>query len=377
MAYLQLPLVDDPDQVTARLLDALAARLPGWTPREGQLDVALLEEVGRETADLRRLTVDVADAVFRSLGRSLFGVTPHPGAPATLSVRLTVTGAGVVVPAGFSVVGQTPDGESVAFRTAADVTSAATTVDVTMTADEPTARANGVPPGPLTIVTATVGVLAADALTTSSGGLDPESDPAYLDRLTDTLTTLTRSPILPRDYAALARSVEGVDRAFALDGYDPATDTTGHERLVTVVPVDPRGYPVTTAVADEVARVLDAAREVTFLVRVMAPTHVALTVTFRVVPETGADPAATVEAVRQAVLGYLDPGTWGEGSHVPTTVVRFLDLARVAGSAPGVAYLAELTLNGGTTDVTLAGRAPLPAPADHPTAPTTVTGTAA
>ena len=55
--------------------------------------------------------------------------------------------------------------------------------------------------------------------------------------------------------------------------------------------------------------------------------------------------------------------------------LRRLELARVAGSAPGVAYLAELTIDGAETDLELDGVAALPAALDDPTDPSTITGT--
>jgi uncharacterized phage protein gp47/JayE len=57
----------------------------------------------------------------------------------------------------------------------------------------------------------------------TAGGVDAESDADYLDRLHELLTLLAPRPILPNDFAVLARTVAGVGRATAIDLYNPTT----------------------------------------------------------------------------------------------------------------------------------------------------------
>lgn len=589
-----LPVETDEDAVTDRILDGLATRLPGWVPVEGAPEVALAEEIGRETAatnDRARVGFELAVA---GIGETVHGLPVLLGAQATMSTRLTVSGAGAVVPAGFTVVGVSDDGVEVAFELPAEVTSTGVTVDVTMRARDVGELANGVPVGPLTVVTSTSTVVSADALAASTGGVDPESLTAYLSRLVDYVATLRPGGVRGSDLAVLARNVTGVHRALGVDNHDPglneiqsvavtdatsgtftltfegqttgavaynataatvqaalealsniapgdvmvtggplgtavtveftgalkssnrtqmtatsslvgktaavtidpnatadnevtytavtagaggnairvaytdpaaasaalavsvagnditvalATDAAGaitstalqvrdavnahagasglvtaslpgtttgagvvaavaltnlaggadpvitiattregvaptstNEKMATVFPVDTTGLPVSASTRATVDAELQAVREVNFIIHVADPTYTPVQVTFTAVAETGADPTAVQANVHAALKNHLDPARWGASdgdpaSWAPTNTVRYLDLARVAGSAEGVAYLSALTLNGGTSDVTLPGAAALPAPLTG-NSPSTITGTA-
>jgi hypothetical protein len=77
----------------------------------------------------------------------------------------------------------------------------------------------------------------------TAGGIDAEPDDVYLSRLTDELTLLAPRPILPVDFAIMARDVTGVTRATALDGYDPTATITGRTGTTT------SGSPNVTAIA--------------------------------------------------------------------------------------------------------------------------------
>lgn len=596
MAWTPLPVETDEDAVVARILDALAARLPGWVPVEGAPEVALAEEIGRETAATNARAGAAVELAFAGIGETVFGLASILGAQATMLVDLTVTAAGDVVPAGFIVVGVNPDGVEVAFELPEQVTATGTVVQVLMRARDVGALSNGVPAGPLTVVTSTSTVSAAAAAAPSTGGVDAESLTAYLGRLVDYIATLRPGGVRGGDLAILARNVTGVHRALGVDNYDPgvneiqsvaiadatsgtftvtfeaqttaaighdataatvqtaleglsnidpgdvivtggplgaaavtvefadalkasnrtqmtatsslvgataavtidpnatadnevtytaksagtggnairvaytdpaaasaalavsvvgnditvalATDAAGaitstaldvrdavnahagasalvaaalpgtttgagvvaavaltnltggtdptitittdregvapstnNEKMVTVFPVDAAGLPVSAAVKAAVDAELQAVREVNFIIHVYDPTYTAVQVNFTAVAETGADPVVVQANVHAALRAHLDPARWGAtvedpASWQPTSTVRYLDLARVAGSAEGVAYLSALTLNGGTNDVTLPGAAALPAPLTGDD-PSTITGTVA
>lgn len=85
MPWEPLPLETDPDAVTARILAGLAARMPGWTAYEGAPEVALAEEVGRETALLAARFVEPRRPRRRRDRRHRVRATPdrrHPSDPA-------------------------------------------------------------------------------------------------------------------------------------------------------------------------------------------------------------------------------------------------------------------------------------------------------
>lgn len=381
MAWEPLPVETDEDAVTDRILDALASRLPGWEPVEGAPEVALAEEIGRETAATNARAATAVELAFSGIGETVFGLPTILGSQATMLVDLTVTGVGAVVPAGFTVVGVNPDGVDVAFEVPEQVTSAGAVVQVLMRARDVGALSNGVPAGPLTVVTSTSTVSAAAAVAPSEGGVDAESLTAYLGRLVDYIATLRPGGVRARDLAVLARNVTGVHRALGVDLYDPTIPSTTAERTATVFPIGADGLPVTAGVAAAVDQELQDVREVNFVIHVDEPTYTAVHVNFEAIAETGADPATVQANIHAALAAHLSPASWGSTPGDPTTwtettTVRYLDLARIAGSAEGVAYLTTLTLNGGTADVVLPGPAALPAPLTG-TTPSTITGTAA
>lgn len=372
------PIETDPNAVTDRILDDLQDNLTGWVPVEGAPEVALAEEIGRETSIVGQLAADMLTLSVAALGETGFGFPAYPGVPATLTVEITVTAVGDAIPAGLVVAGLNPAGAEVAFSLADELIATSDPMPATLTCTEVGDIGNAVPVGDLQVITSTLTVASVAATAASTGGADPEIVTAYLDRLVDYLGTLRPGGVRADDLAALARSVPGVHRALGVDLYDPTDDTTDNERTATVFPIDEDGAPVSPAVAAEVQALLEASREVNFVIHVAEPTYTAVEVEYAAVAETGADPVEVASNIESAVVGWL--ASWGATADDETawediSTVRYLELARVAGSASGVAYLSGLTLNGGTADFVLGGVAALPASADDPVNPSTVTGT--
>lgn len=371
MPYESPELSTDPDEVSARILDNLAERLPGWEPVEGAPEVALALEIGRETAATNDRLVEVISLAFAAIGETVFGVAARQATAASLLVRLDVTGPSVVVPAGLTVVGVTATGVEAAYELLEEVTAPATlgttTVDVTMVALEPGAAGNGVPAAEdLAVITATATVTGATTLTASAGGVNDEALADYLDRFADFASTLRPGGVRGTDLALLARSVPGVHRALGLDLYDPANPDTPAERTATVVLVDLNGNPVDVATAAAAQALLELTREVNFVFHLADPTYTAVSVAYSAITELGADKPTVAANITTAVAGYLSPATWGtteldDQAWTGANTVRYLDLARAISTVPGVLSVTSLTLDGDTTDVTLAGVAPLPA----------------
>lgn len=363
----------DPDSVTLRILDGLAARWDDWEPYPGDPVVALAEEIGREIADMNTIAVAAITTAVAGIGETVFGVPAFQAVPAQLLVELTLAAADTIGPE-LVVVGDAGAGEEVAFAPLTTLTLPIGVSQVTMYALEAGDAGNSVPTGALTIATASATVSTAVAVAESTGGVDAETLEAYLDRLTATLATLRFGGVRAVDLATLARSVPGVHRALGVDLYDPGDPLTPAERTVTVFPVDALGEPVSAGVKADLADYLEQLREVNFIIHVEDPTYTAVTIAYTAVADTAAT-VAQVEADIDATLGaYLSPATWGSDPLDPQAwtlldVVRFLEVARVIGSVPGVAYVESLTINGGAVDVPLTGAAPLPAAAP------TITGT--
>jgi hypothetical protein len=365
---------DDPDANAQAILDGLQDRLEDWIPNDGDPLVALGSEVGREHADLATIALASIETAVAGFGETVFGVAVLQATAASQRVELTLSAADTLGP-DFIVVGTTSAGVEVSFALAETTALPIGATEVTMYAITPGEDGNGVPLGPLAIATASATVVSAVAVTApSQGGSDAETMAQYLDRLSNTTATLRFGGVRAEDLAALARGVAGVHRAYGVDLYNPSIPGTPQERSATVFPVDEAGQPVSAGIKANLVNYLEDLREVNFLVYVADPGYQAITVTYTAVGETGTIPAAVQTEINVALAAYLSPATWGSTeldpqAWVSSPSVRYLDIARVIGSVPGVAYVQALTLNGGTADIAL------PSPAGLPAANATITGT--
>ncbi len=367
-------LPDDPDANAIAILNGLQERLPDWVPNDGDPLVALASELGREIADLAVVALASIETAVAGIGETVFGVPALQATAATQRVELTLSAAGSLG-TDFVVVGTTTAGVEVSLTLAGTTALPIGATEVTMYAITPGEDANGIPLGPLAIATATAIVVSAVAVTApSAGGSDAESLAQYLDRLADTLATLRFGGVRAEDLAALARGVAGVHRAFGIDLYNPAAPGVPEERTVTVFPIGEDGLVVSAGIKTNLDNYLQQLREVNFIVHVADPTYTAITVDYDVVAEAGTTPATLETEINVILANYLSPATWGSTEADPQAwvaqpKVRYLDVARVIGSVPGVAYVQALTINGGTVDVTLTGTG-----AVLPAANATITG---
>lgn len=378
MAWDPPEIPDDPDEATERIIDGLVENLPGWEPVEGDPLVILAAELARENTAVNANLVTIIELAFAAIGQTVHGFPPHLGSTATIDVELTVTTAGITLPEGLIVVGTNSDGAEVAFELVEPVVASSTTVAVTMRCTEIGYVGNTVPVGALILQSATPTVIAADATTESAGGVDPETPREYLDRYVDYVATLRPGGVRAADLTALARSVPGVHRAFALDLYDPADPANPAERTVTVFLVDEAGLPVEPGVASAVADILEASREVNFVFHVEDPSFTSVAIVYSVLAEVGADPVVVESAIDAAVLDWLT--SWAstpddESAWLPWDTVRYNQVIQVIGSVDGVTYVESVTINGVAADLALSGVAPLPTSPNADTTPSTVTGT--
>jgi hypothetical protein len=60
---------------------------------------------------------------------------------------------------------------------------------------------------------------------TTSGGVDEESDEAYLNRLVSDIRLMAIAPIVAENYAAIAKNINGVFRSVAINLYNPEVQT--------------------------------------------------------------------------------------------------------------------------------------------------------
>jgi hypothetical protein len=387
VTYERFPIETDPDALAQDAYDLLSAKTGGvWQPADGNLDVWLLEATARMAAEVRDVAADVPDSIFRTFGEQLLGVPPNDPTNAQAVLNLTMRDwSAYVLPAGTTFGVDDLDGQTHAFALAESVTIASATpagtrvVQVVAMALEPGADASGIAPRPgnAYLIDAVSYVVQVDLSEATSGGVDGESDDAYMARLASTLQLLAPRPILPNDFAQMALTIPGVGYAAAVNLYDPGPPVvTTQPRCVTLVLADPSGNPCSAGVKTQVDNLLQGLREVNFKVFEVDPGYVTVNVTYSVGMTPGYTVAGVVADCNAALTAYLSPASFAQASAgevqglwIPQAAVRWFDVGLVLAAVDGVDHVISLQVNGGTTDVTL------PAPASLPK-PGTMTGSA-
>lgn len=244
MSYIDIPVVSDADVLTQQALTAIAEAIPGWIPREGNLEVLLIEQFAAMAAEAATVASDVPASIFEYFG-SLVGITPNPGTQAeietTWSLVSSAPSGGYAIPAG-TIAGFFFGGAAYQFQTETDqiIPSGATSLSITMQAVSPGAVYNiqnlsNFNPLSTYLQLQTSDPNISSILITETAannvalglGTDPESTDSFLSRLTAELQLLAPRPITPSDYALFAQNVAGVFRAFAFDGFNPFTNRFG------------------------------------------------------------------------------------------------------------------------------------------------------
>jgi hypothetical protein len=244
--YIEVPIETDPEVLQQDAFDYLDAAIPGWVPNDGNLETILIEALSRMTAEARDVASAVPTDIFRYFGE-LVGIPPQEASYAVASTDWTmINNAGYTIPAGTQVGIQLTGDEIVPFEVVLDTVIApgsTTALNVQIRAVDAGADSSDLAETNPVILIDTldfVTTITMDAPGTT-GGVDAEEDDAYLNRLRLRLQLLAPRPILARDYAIFAQDINGVERATAIDGYDPdhnlltanqssaETDTSGME----------------------------------------------------------------------------------------------------------------------------------------------------
>jgi uncharacterized phage protein gp47/JayE len=369
MAYIDLPIETDPEALKDDAIEYLTAAFPGWQAAAGNLEVVLIEAIAEMATEQAEVASSVPSAIFRAFGQKTVGIDPIDGVQAIGVTSWTLSDTlGHTIPAGtYLVLGD------VAFQTSEEVTVpiGVSSATVNIVAVDPGEAGNGLT-GAATLVDTLAYVTAVTVTGSTSGGVDAETDDEYLARLADELQLMAPRPIVPQDFEILARRIAGVDRAVAVDGYDPHTDTYDNERMIALAAVDAEGENVSGTIQDEIEAYLEARREVNFVVNVIDPTYTTIDVTATVTILPGFDVPTVLSTVEAALNDYLDPANWGRASSgdgrfdrpwINTQTVGYLNIARAILMVEGVAFIGTLTVEGGGVDVDLSGD---PAPLTRP-----------
>lgn len=365
MAYLDLPIEVDADVLKDEAVATIEAAIPGWEAAPGNLETILIEAIAEMASEQAAVAAQVPSAIFRAFGNKLVGLPPIDGVEAIGSSTWTLTDSlSHTIPAGtFITVGD------VAFQTSSEVTVpvGSTNAVIPIVAVDAGEQGNNLT-GEATVVDTLAFVDTVVITGVTSGGVNAETDDEYLARLVEELSLMAPRPIVPTDFEVLARRIAGVERALAVDGFNPVGSTYNNERMIAVASVDEFGEAVSGTIKSQVGAYLDSLREVNFVVNTIDPTYTTINVTATITILPGFDEATTLAVAIAAVQDYLNPANWGrvtsgdgqfERPWVNTTKVGYLNIAEVIKRSQGVAFIDSLTVNGGTSNVTLTGAAPL------------------
>ena len=124
MSYINIPIVTDTDVLIQQALFSIAQNVPGWVPREGNLEVLLVEQFAAMAAEAANVASDVPASIFQYFG-SLIGITPNAGASAQIQTTWTLVGnapsGGYAIPSG-TIAGFFYGGAAYQFQTLQDET---------------------------------------------------------------------------------------------------------------------------------------------------------------------------------------------------------------------------------------------------------------
>lgn len=376
--YIELPITTDAAEMVASAFERIQTVYPDWEPNDANLDVLQLMAIAEMAEQNAIVAADMPKAAFRAFGK-LAGVPPIDASPASANSTWTVKdNAGYTIYAD-TIVGIPNGSDLIPFAVQSDVIIPAGSVAtaagaVVLVAVNEGADGDGLP-GPPTLIDSLDYVTGVALTAPTSGGADAEDDDVYLERLVAELQLLTPRPILPRDFAVLARTVPGVYRATAIDGYIPGPPIlTNQPRAVSVAVVDVNGVAVAANIKNAVAALLGGggSREVNFIVNVIDPTYTTIAVTYTLTAYPGWDTADVLARVNAALTDYLNPALWGARpgtGEIPDwlndSAVRYLEIANIINNIDGVNFITALTIGvqGGAlaaADVALTGPAPLP-----------------
>jgi hypothetical protein len=374
--YLVLPVPRDPVEAAESFDEVVLEQYPTWTASDADPMTIIRDAVSVLYADVAELATRAGEELFRYFGRGLANLPPIDELPATGQVTVTAqdTAGPYLVPEGLEIVGRGPLGEQVAFRTLAAVVvpNGATTVVANVEAAEAGAAGNSVS-GTAEFSEFVDYLTAVEFLAPTSGGADREGDTPYLDRLVGELALQTPRPIVPNDFAVLARRF-GAYRATVIDGYNPADDTSGNPAMVAVSMIDETGNALSGAELTRISGLLDAMREVGFSVPTFNPTHSIIDVDFTATAYPGWEPQTVEDAAIEQLQTYLSSARWGAREDtgeirewLNEPIVRHLEVAEQLQRVEGLRFVdsLELAIQGdplAAANVTMPGVAPLPTP---------------
>jgi hypothetical protein len=375
VAYEGFPIETDPTTLAEEAFSWLQSR-PGWeswVPSSPNFDAGSIEAHARIAAEVRDIAATRPDELMVRVA-ALSGIFPTSPSTATVTATVSAIDAqGYTLEAGTVVGVQTTGDVVVRFATVDDAVilpGATAITNVQLVAEEEGAASSGVGAAGTvaTIIDRTVPWATVTLAGQSAGGADGQTLADFLDDAVAELALQAPRPIVPRDFAVFAQRHPSVERALAIDLYQPPApygpaELTNVARCLTVFVVDEAGLDPGANVRAEVLTDLRARRESTFLVYVAPPTYQAVSVAYSGRVVSGSDPAEVLTRANAELASYLSPATFGVSPFARTSEwtttadrVRRTELYAVLNGVDGIDYVDDtLTINGAASDLVLTG----------------------
>lgn len=379
--YIDLTVYDEQSfDIYRRALDEARVLMPEWRPREGTMELLLLQAMALEVAELSA-TINRLPSAITEILLKLYRLERSTGVRATGDVRFTaVDGGAYVIPTGTQVAYIPPSSIQdpliqaplVLATTEEGVTSNVGDFDVIIPARATTIGGtyNGLQDGtPLTPVTLNPYIESIEVANDPiSGGSDSETDQQYFDRAMARLSRLTNVLVRKDDFVAYVidnpeDEFTDVYRAYAFDTtngtaasavsvLDGAVDLADmvipdSPGFVTVAVADIDGIPYDVNIREGIQEALNKHCMVTLEVAVIDATvlEVDLEVTVKKIPIASTSAVGT--AVELALVEFINPNTWDWSSRL-----RYNEAVAVAAGAEGVDYVDTLTFSVVDLDLT-------------------------
>lgn len=326
----------DPQAIFDASLATFAELAPTATLRNGSVEAILLEAIATAAADvvyaLNRVPAKAVEGIL-----NLYGIPRFAGSPATGTVTLVLDGTRTLTVAAGQRM-QDPATGIVLTVSANTTGTSVSTLAVPMQAEEPGGAGNAIASGaPIDLVDQIPYVASAAASTAFSGGADPETDAAYVDRASTVLARVSSSLVLPIHFVAYALQDARVGRATAVDLYQPggtAGSNLGHLTLYTYG----RAAQLSSSVREELRAAMQAISAAMITVHVEPAGIVTQAVTLTVQALPGYSTSTVQASVVAALQSWMSPDQWDWGRDIMAT-----EIIDVAADVAGVDYVTTVT----------------------------------
>lgn len=359
--YVGLELFDlDPQDVFEIAVANLQFDFPDWEPREGNVEVQLLEAISVAFAEVIFAINRLPDGIFEALLKA-FGLERNIGTPPTVDLLFQLgDDLGTVIPAGTTATLTLVDGTEVDFQTDVELTIDEGDFDgvVSATSSQYTSDANGAPANTvLTIVDSIASVDFVKTNTVVTGGLDPEEDEEFFTRGTQTLQRLTSALVLPYHFETFAVEQEYVERAFGIDNYNPDSDLdlngpVGNDAGHMTVAVYGENELVSAPNKSALLSAMDELAYANLILHVIDPQITEFDVVATVQVDSTYDHAQVISAIEAELRTFYSPMTWNWGG-----IIRLNELIALISNVEGVDFVTTMTTP--NANITLTGVANL------------------